>query len=185
MILYHFTAPAHLAEILQQGLSLGDVPTSEADGVNAVWLTTDPGPAGHGLDIPGDTLREEEQLYLERHGKMPPAGRYDKRLVRIKVRISSRDPNLKHWPRWAKKRLQPDWYETLNQTGGGKAETWYLYFGDSGCGLYCRRGSQASTGVTRTPIEARRGRSCPFPHLSRNQYRTTAGMCEKPAATDA
>jgi len=132
-----------------------------------------------------DTLREEEQLYLERHGKMPPAGRYDKRLVRIKVRISSRDPNLKHWPRWAKKRLQPDWYEALNQTGGGKAETWYLYFGDSGCGLYCRRGSQASTGVTRTPIEARRGRSCPFPHLSRNQYRTTAGMCEKPVATDA
>jgi hypothetical protein len=118
VILYHFTAQAHLAEILQQGLSLGDVPTSEADGVNAVWLTTDPGPAGHRL-----------QLYLEHHGKMPPAGRYDKRLVRIKVRISSRDPNLKHWPRWAKKRLQPDWYETLNQTGGGKAETWYLYFG--------------------------------------------------------
>jgi hypothetical protein len=129
VILYHFMAPGHLAGILQQGLSLGNVPTSEADDVNAVWLTTDPDPAGHGLDIPGEPLHQANQLYLEHHGKMPPAGRYDKRLVRIKIRLPSKDRRLKHWPRWAKKRLQPDWYETLNRTGGGKAETWYLYFG--------------------------------------------------------
>jgi hypothetical protein len=51
------------------------------------------------------------------------------------VKLRSRDPDLVHWPRWSKRVLAPDWYEALNRAGGGKAPTWYLYFGVIAPGL--------------------------------------------------
>lgn len=46
---YHYTARERLPVILQQGLRLGDVPTSQFGGRNGVWFTTDPTAHGHGL----------------------------------------------------------------------------------------------------------------------------------------
>ncbi len=36
--LYHFTSLKHFDRIKNDGLTKGDVPTSNRDGVNAVWL---------------------------------------------------------------------------------------------------------------------------------------------------
>lgn len=104
MLLHHFTAFDYLVDIFAKGLSRGDVPTTQIDGKNAVWLTSDPNPSGHGL--------------------------YDlKRRIRMDFNIPSHDRHLHHWPKWAKRRVDPDWYKTLDETGGGKSDTWWLYFG--------------------------------------------------------
>jgi hypothetical protein len=55
---YHFTAKEYLDSICSFGLSKGDVPLSPmGKGLNAVWLTTDPQPHGHGVDR-GSVLTE-------------------------------------------------------------------------------------------------------------------------------
>ncbi|HEX6010373.1 MAG TPA: hypothetical protein VFY87_00940 [Geminicoccaceae bacterium] len=38
-------------------------------------------------------------------------------------------PTLVRWCEWGARNLAPDWYRRLNKAGGGKADTWYLYFG--------------------------------------------------------
>lgn len=55
----------------------------------------------------------------------------NKRAVRITVVIPSQDRALKSWLPWARKRLAPEWLNTLTEGGGGKAkaETWFIYRG--------------------------------------------------------
>lgn len=128
MILYHFTALEYLDAIKASGLTRGDIPISRTEGLNGVWLTMDGKSDGHGLTDGGPV---DPAAFLSLTGRMPPAGlRYpDKRAVRIEVSILSTDRRLKHWPRWARKRLAPEWYDDLDATGGGKSKTWYVYFG--------------------------------------------------------
>lgn len=132
MILYHFTCWEHLPAILKEGLTRGDVPTSATEGVTAVWLTTDETPLGHGLSDGGQLPREEvEELY--RMGKVPSPDviveTADKTEIRIAVEISSLSSRLKKWDKWAKKRLDPHWLNTLHQADGEAFETWWLHFG--------------------------------------------------------
>jgi hypothetical protein len=131
MILYHFTALEYLDAIKAEGLTKGEVPLSPTDLLNAVWLTADPSPKGHGL-IDGRPLTEQERFVeYQRCGFMPPAGSFfpNKRAVRITVLIPSSDRNLYHWPKWGRKRLTPDWYERMDRVGSGKSKTWRVYFG--------------------------------------------------------
>jgi hypothetical protein len=131
MIFYHFTAREYLDAIQGEGLTKGDVPLTATTGVNAVWLTTDKNPAGHGLSDGGELTCEMRVAYQKCFGVMPREGdRFpNKRAVRITVLVSSTDRNLYHWPKWGRKRLHPQYYEVLNKTGGGKTKTWWLYFG--------------------------------------------------------
>lgn len=133
MILYHFTAISLLDPILRDGLTRGDVPLSPEGGMNAVWFTTDPSPSGHGLSD-GSKLSPEMLAEVERRtGKKFPEGigTPDKRRVRITVVIPSRNPLLKSWLPYARRRLERSWLETLTETGGGKskAQTWFIYLG--------------------------------------------------------
>ena len=117
--------------ILKGGLNRGDVPVSPTEAVNAVWLTTDTDPEGHGL-TDGRALTDKERLtYASVFGRHPPEGaRFpNKRAVRIKLLIPNSDRQLIHWPKWARKKLDRDWYRVLDETGGRKSSSWYLYLG--------------------------------------------------------
>jgi hypothetical protein len=98
-----------------------------------VWLTTDPDAGDHGLSISEETREALRKEIKFRHGRDFPEGikPLNKRAVRIKVVIPSSDRALKAWLPYARKRLEPRWLQTLNETGGGKAnaQTWWLYFG--------------------------------------------------------
>ena len=131
MLLYHFTAAEYIEQIKVEGLTRGDVPTSLTEGVNAVWLTNDRNPLGHGLSD-AHVLTAEERSMVERlTGQRPPENaRYpNKRAYRITVKVPRGDRALVPWPKWGRKRLAADWYETLSDIGRGKHKTWYLYFG--------------------------------------------------------
>jgi hypothetical protein len=133
MILYHHTADEYLKSILMNGLSRGDVPLTQTTGSNAVWLTIDPDPSGHGL-TDGRLLSLDERAVMKRNtGQEPRPGAFypNKRRIRIKTIIPSSDRLLKPWLPWARKRLKPDWLGILTDTGGGKAKakTWYIYQG--------------------------------------------------------
>lgn len=127
MLLYHFTAAEYLDSIREHGLVRGEVPISATDLLNAVWLTTDRSPSGHGL-TDGRELTDQEKL-LKKLDPALPARFPDKRAVRITLRIPSTDRNLRHWPAWGKKRLESGWYQTLSRIGGGKDRSWWLYWG--------------------------------------------------------
>lgn len=133
MLLYHFTAHDRLGSIMEAGLNKGDVPLSETTGMNAVWLTTDPAPDGHGLDAAGVLDDAARYTMLRLFGELPPEGSRwsDKTAVRITVRLPSGDRNLKDWLPWARKRASADWLSRLHSAAGGhrKARTWKLYFG--------------------------------------------------------
>jgi len=93
-----------------------------------VWLTTDPSANGHGLCNRRELTPEEKQLFsvrLDQKAFFP-----DKRAIRFRVVIPSSDRKLVHWPKWGKKRLERWWYDALNKTGSGKANTWWLYWGN-------------------------------------------------------
>ncbi len=45
---------------------------------------------------------------------------------RTSVKVPRGDRALISWPKWARKRLATDWYETLSDVGAGKHKTWYL-----------------------------------------------------------
>jgi hypothetical protein len=129
MIFYHFTARESLPAIAKEGLWKGEVPiTSRAeDCLNAVWLTVDANPDGHGLTS-GRTLSVKEKIILglptDAKASFP-----DKRAIRFKIAVPTTDRRLVHWPGWGRKRLKHSWYETLARTGGGKEKTWWLYWG--------------------------------------------------------
>ena len=72
MILYHFTAAEYLESILKDGLNRGDVPLSPTEGVNGVWLTTDPNTEGHGLTDGGPLTAREHSAYALAFGREPP-----------------------------------------------------------------------------------------------------------------
>ena len=130
MIFYHYTAREYLDSILREGLTKGDVPllntaTYQAEGVNAVWLTTSRDPSGHGLGDGARPLTREECRMLG----VPLGARFpDKRAVRITVKMPK--DRLKHWPSYARKRIDPRLYNTLSDIGGGErvAKTWYISF---------------------------------------------------------
>jgi hypothetical protein len=134
MILYHFTCIEFMKRIMQEGLCRGDVRTKQIGPLyetNAVWLTTDPQPKGHGLGLPGALTEEDRLRHFKVFGTMPPAeSRYpDKRAVRITVYIPKADPRLRRWTKWARKHCEPGIYENLVRADGSGHKTWWLYFG--------------------------------------------------------
>lgn len=133
MKLYHFTAIELLPNILASGLSRGDVPTGVRTGTNAVWLTTDPDPSGHGLSGGKVLSASDRWAYEQVSGRPLPdveIRELNKRAIRITVMIASVNRKLVHWPKWAKSRVEPKFYSVLNETGGNKANSWYLFFGE-------------------------------------------------------
>jgi hypothetical protein len=95
------------------------------------WLTTDRTPS-HGVGGVERPLTDEERFaVLMTDGWMPPKGAVwpNKHAVRITVLIPRSDRKLHHWPAWGRKRLAPEWYATLDRSGGGKSKTWWIYFG--------------------------------------------------------
>jgi hypothetical protein len=127
MIYYHFTAREYLRAIAREGLRKGEVALSPTDVLNAVWLTTDPDPAGHGLGEARQLTVDEKRIL-----GLPPFADLsfpDKRAIRFRTVIPSRDRRLAHWPKWARKRLEAWWYEALREADGSKSDTWWLYWG--------------------------------------------------------
>ena len=134
MIFYHFTAAMFLDQIKAEGLTKGEVPLSARQVINGVWLTTDKSPDGHGLSS-GEAISPDERRGLQAKGLLlmsaPENLRWaNKREFRITVKIRDSDPALKRWISWGRKRLAPDWYDTLTKVGGGsrKARSWYVCF---------------------------------------------------------
>ncbi len=131
MLLYHFTAPEYIEQIKAEGLTRGDVPTSPTEGINAVWLTRDRSPDGHGLSD-GHVLTDQERDIMEtiKGQRLSENVRFpNKRAYRIAIKIPRGDRALVFWPKWARKKLDADWYAALSRAGGRKDRTWYLYFG--------------------------------------------------------
>ena len=135
MLLYHFTSADSLPQIRAGGLSRGTVPVSPTRGLNAVWLTTDGGPGGHGLEAGGAMMSDDQRRQaLEWSGVLPPAGtRLAKpATARITGDLVPNDRNLHVWLSWARQHLAPDWLARLHPVAGGnlrQAKTWRLYFG--------------------------------------------------------
>jgi hypothetical protein len=127
MLLHHFTSREVLPYIARDGISIGDVPVTPTQGLNAVWLTSDGCSDGHGL-TDGRALTDEEKA-LKGIPKDTSAFFANKRAIRMTVLISREDRALAAWPSWGRRKLAPHWYEILNRTGLGKARTWYLYWG--------------------------------------------------------
>ena len=146
MLLYHYTCRLCLPAIRQFGLSKGDVPLTAWTGTNAVWLTTDLSPYGHGLGEEDGEVEASVGQQAALIKMLSPAQREtlpteilsgqkkvilpNKKEVRITVRIPSNDRALKRWLPWARRRIEPQWLQTLHSTAGGerKARTWYLCF---------------------------------------------------------
>ena len=126
MILYHFTAKEYLGAILQEGLTKGEIPLGlrAEDCLNGVWFTTSPDPGGHGLSDGHDLTAKECTIFGVPLGSRFP----DKRAVRITVKM--RISKLTHWPSYGKRRMTPEHYAALSDTGGGEkcARTWYISF---------------------------------------------------------
>ncbi len=135
MLLYHFTSRPCLRHILAGGLSCGRVPVSRAISSNAVWLTTDPGPNGHGLEAGGALMTDaHRQQAYEWTGIRPlPGARHARDAsIRISVDIDRADRNLHDWLPWARGHLPADWFAELHPIASPnwrKARTWRLYFG--------------------------------------------------------
>ncbi|WP_120632197.1 hypothetical protein [Ruegeria sp. EL01] len=130
MIFYHFTALEYLEAIKEEGITKGDVPMTAAgkvgQEVNAVWLTTDATPGGHGLsDGHQLTVSEKIRMGVPVHIN---ANFPNKRAVRIKVKWPA--SKAKQWLRWARGRAEKGVIDSLVSSGGGmaKAKTWHLSF---------------------------------------------------------
>ena len=108
--LYHYTSMWHLPYIISDGaLSRGNVPTTHATGFNAVWFTTDDAP---------------------KHGDHGLFSAVDKTGVRIAVDFDfDTEDRLVKWSDFAAECVTPQWARSLDETGGGKAHTWYFYRG--------------------------------------------------------
>lgn len=138
LIFYHFTSRDNLPSIERQGLNQGDVAIAmDEPGLNAVWLTTDRRPRGHGLEasvIPEDRRAEYRRAYARAFGRELPEdfsvapGKLE---VRIAVKLRDSDRQLKRWLPWSQGRVDPTLRQELIESGGGKrvAETWRIYFG--------------------------------------------------------
>lgn len=135
MRLYHFTTRECLRSIRTSGLNRGIVHLSATTQLNAVWLTTDPGALGHGLEAGGRFMTDEErQDAREWAGQVPPPGaRFPKVAnVRLTVDLETDDRSLQEWLPWARRHLDFDWMTALHPVASGtlrKAKTWRLYLG--------------------------------------------------------
>ena len=136
MLLYHFTSRAALPHIVRTGLSRGSVPLSPVNEINAVWLTADSDPAGHGVERSGPLMTDaQRQQAFEWTGVMPPAGARHPRdsSVRITLDIDAGHSSLEEWLPWARRRLSSEWLAQLHPVGGGgdlrRAKSWRLFFG--------------------------------------------------------
>ena len=135
MLLFHFTSRHDLPDILDSGLNRGSVPFSATRNVNAVWLTSDPGPNGHGLEQGGPFMTDAQRVQAkEWTGILPPPGtRMPKPAeVRIAVEVERSDPRLHDWLPWARRNLSAEWLRTLHPPGCAslrKAKTWRIYDG--------------------------------------------------------
>ena len=135
MRLYHFTTRDCIRPIRASGLNRGTVHLSATTELNAVWLTTDPGSRGHGLEGGGRFMTDEERHEArEWAGQVPPPGaRFPKVAnVRITVDLDSDDRALQEWLPWARRHLDFDWMTALHPVASGtlqKAKTWRLYLG--------------------------------------------------------
>jgi hypothetical protein len=132
MLLYHFTSRAKLPAILREGLLFGRVPLGNDRVLNATWLTSDPGPAGHGLSQGGRVMSDDERAQAkEWSGVRPPPGtRFPKEAsVRITIELSERDRNLHQWLSWARRNLPPQAFAEMCPAGADlrQAKTWRLY----------------------------------------------------------
>ena len=128
MILYHYTCIEHRDAILREGITRGDVPTSETNGINAVWLTQSQIPEAQkwgtgGIEVLTDrtarilgSVRSSDQTFLRAGDTVEFP---NKTAVRFTVKIPPGDRHLKHWPRWARKRLAASLYDSLDKSGGG------------------------------------------------------------------
>ncbi|GJE00914.1 hypothetical protein [Methylobacterium isbiliense] len=111
MILYHYTAPQHLAGIAKHGLTVGDVPTDlrRYKGRVGVWLTTSPEATGHGLA--GSSI--------------------SKRRYRLTVDVPP--SAVVKWAEWAPGNVTPETFENLKRCAGSDGpsqwETWFVCFG--------------------------------------------------------
>jgi hypothetical protein len=123
MLLYHYTGHVFLPFIQEEGLTRGTVLISLTDRMNAVWLTSDPTAADHGL-APDPEICEQLSLKTGRQVRMA-----NKLAVRISVKIPPNDQRLVYWPKWAKKRVHPAFYDALAKTGGNMDWSWWLYRG--------------------------------------------------------
>jgi hypothetical protein len=88
-----------------------------------VWLTSDSQAADHGL-APDREFCEALSRETGRNVRT-----VNKLAVRIRVKIPPNDQRLVYWPKWAKKRLSPYFYEVIARTGGNMEKTWWLYKG--------------------------------------------------------
>ena len=110
--LYHFTRPQSIASIRKKGLNMGDVPVTKSaiptgeDFNNAVWLTEQGTP-------------EPQAGWI---------GQTNKAEMRLTVDIEASDMDLWRWRDLAYHlRVESGWYQTLNQSGGGFADKWFVY----------------------------------------------------------
>ncbi len=65
MTLHHFTTKLFLPSIFAEGLSLGDVPTSNTEGENATWLTIDHRANTQAWAVGSGANKQEIRLTLE------------------------------------------------------------------------------------------------------------------------
>jgi hypothetical protein len=132
MLLYHFTSRTNLPAILKAGLLYGRVPIAKDRALNAIWLTSDPGPDGHGLEQGGRLMTEDERLQAKEWSAVlpPPGARHAKEAsARITVELSETDRNLHQWLPWARRKLPPEFLAAMYPAGAGlrAAKTWRLY----------------------------------------------------------
>ncbi|WP_380784850.1 hypothetical protein [Sphingomonas sp. R86521] len=134
MILYHFTSREAVESIMAERLNRGEAPINDHRVEKAVNLTTDKSPKGHGLDLGGHVVIEEESKAYSANRFDIPAGTVfvEKRAVRITLKLPSSNPRLTTWRSWSRKHCKDGYAERLEkaaETCRSKAKTWWLYFG--------------------------------------------------------
>ncbi len=135
MLLHHFTSRDHLRSIKATGLTRGVVHLSRTRQLSAIWLTTDPGPSGHGLEAGGAFMSDDDRREArDWTGAMPPPGARFPKLaeVRITVELDAADRNLHEWLPWARRHVEPEWMAQLHPVASfnlKKAKNWRIYTG--------------------------------------------------------
>lgn len=132
MKLYHYTHISCVPAILNEGLRSRQAVTSIAERFpNAVYLTTDNSPAGHGLSSGAFATKIDCQalgLTLASRQQVP----FFANKRRVLIKVNSSNLQITRWYRWARINLSPKVFDAAVQTGGGmkKARTWYLSLGN-------------------------------------------------------
>lgn len=134
MIFYHYTSLDAMDSIRREGLNRGEAPLGDHCVVQAVNLTTDRNPEGHGLDHGGHVVTAAEAAVFASKGFLIPEGTVytNKRAVRIKLILPLADRKLKAWRPWSRQNCEVGYAARLERVagcGGRKARTWWLYFG--------------------------------------------------------